>query len=677
MGQEPLEYIWRANSRTTEGEHHPFVSESIGDLLRVGAVVNVTSQRADLNVVRVVAPLTVAVTVDAQGKIKKRLCWNGRPLNLCADGHTQRLPQQKFKLEGPDVAAKLMRAGDWMFTLDMKAGYHQIPVKEWWRRYLCFQWEGEVYQWQVLPFGLSTAPRAYSKLTRALVARWREQGVRVSNYLDDFIFFAHTLEEAVALRRRVLADFTSLGWFLSTSKCMLKPGTRVGYLGLEFCSLPVPHLRVPHSKVQAFRERLRPVLRRHARVLQGGGIKQAPNEGGVRTTGFTLAVLLGKLQSFRLATPVVALLTRALYDCLKQLPGQVEGYMDFGAEVTLTPAALAECQFWYSRLPTWNGFSLLPVTITRVLYTDASGAGLGGMIHRVLARVMEPAILQIAEYWEPEMDEALKASVVTELVGLSRALVAGRAALAGESVLHRTDNICTYRVVVKGGSQRSARLTRIVRRIFLFCLTHGITLSSQYVGADVIIRSGADALSRVDDRSDCRLNKGVFGRLWYVFGPFHVDRFASANAVQSDPASGRELPYFSLHADSRCTGIDALTADWRGVTNYAFPPVSLVGLVLRLLREQGATALVIVPKWPAQWWWPLLLSMARGPQVELVSLLAEGELFERVREGGPCTPLGGYLHQEGTCWLAVWVPGTAEGRQGFQGLGDNSWVERG
>ena len=55
--------------------------------------------------------------------------------------------------------------------------------------------------------------------------------------------------------------------------------------------------------------------------------------------------------------------------------------------------------------------------------------------------------------------------------------------------------------------------------------------------------------------------------------------------------------------------------------------------------------------------------------MELVSLLAEGELFERVREGGPRNPLGGYLHQEGTCWLAVWVPGTAEGRQGSQGLG--------
>ena len=117
---------------------------------------------------RVIAPLTVA----AKGA-KRRLCWNGRCLNLCADGITDRLPKEKFKLEHAHVAARLMRPGDLMFTLDMKAGYHQIPVKPWWRRHLCFAWEGRVYQWQVLPFGLATAPRAYSKLTRAIVKRWR------------------------------------------------------------------------------------------------------------------------------------------------------------------------------------------------------------------------------------------------------------------------------------------------------------------------------------------------------------------------------------------------------------------------------------------------------------------------------------------------------------------------
>jgi len=475
MGTVPLPRIWRPNSHTTRGDNSPFVSEAVADLLKVGAVKDVTRYRLDANTVRVTAPLTVAM-----GK-KPRLCWNGRCLNLEADGITPRLPKQQFKLEHAEMAARLMRQGDFMFTLDMKAGYHQIPVNAWWRKFLCFEWEELVYSWQVLPFGLSTAPRAYSKLTRALLTMWRRDGIRCSNFLDDFIFFAHTLEEAVALRARVLADMTAAGWFLSPAKCMLKPGTRVVYLGYEFCSLPVPHLRVPHHKVMAFREQLRPVLRRYQEALQRGGTQVSP----IRMQGVTLAALVGKLQSFRLAIPVVSLLTRALYSCLNQLPLQPDATRNFQAFVSLTPAALAECQFWVSRLQAWNGCALTPVTVSRVLYTDASAAGFGGLVHRVLGRELEPATLEVAEYWDDRIDGA---SVLTEVMGLWRALVAGREELKGQVVLHRTDNMCTYCVVKNGGSCSSERLTHIVRRVLVFCLANDITLSSQYVGSGVIIR---------------------------------------------------------------------------------------------------------------------------------------------------------------------------------------------
>jgi hypothetical protein len=83
-----------------------------------------------------------------------------------------------------------------MFTLDMKAGYHQLPVKPWFQKFLGFAWEGRVYRWQVLPFGLASAPRAYSKVTRAMVKSWRARGIRCTNYIDDFIFFASSLREA-------------------------------------------------------------------------------------------------------------------------------------------------------------------------------------------------------------------------------------------------------------------------------------------------------------------------------------------------------------------------------------------------------------------------------------------------------------------------------------------------
>jgi hypothetical protein len=156
-------------------------------------------------------------------------------------------------MEHAEHAAKMMRKGDFMFSLDMKAGYHQVPVKPWFRKFLCFEWgvgaDRKTYQWQVMPFGLSTAPRAYTKLCQRLLKRWRAQGVRCSIYIDDFIFFASSMQRALEIPGpMVLADLTRLGLFISPGKSMLVPGTMIKYLGLVFCSLPEPHVRLPRTR---------------------------------------------------------------------------------------------------------------------------------------------------------------------------------------------------------------------------------------------------------------------------------------------------------------------------------------------------------------------------------------------------------------------------------------------
>ena len=66
----------------------------------------------------------------------------------------------------------------------MKAGYHQIPLKPSFRRFCCFEWQGRVYRWNVLPFGISSAPRTNSKLSRLMLALWRSEGIRCSNNIE-------------------------------------------------------------------------------------------------------------------------------------------------------------------------------------------------------------------------------------------------------------------------------------------------------------------------------------------------------------------------------------------------------------------------------------------------------------------------------------------------------------
>lgn len=193
--------------------------------------------------------------------------------------------------------------------------------------------------------------------------------------------------------------------------------------------------------------------------------------------------------------------------------------------------------------------------------------------------------------------------------------------LAGQVVLHRTDSISTYAVLRNEGSSKSARLTAIVRRLLVYCMAFDVTLASQYVGAGVIIKSGADLLSRSADVSDgCKLNQVLFGKLWQVWGPFGVDMFASRATVQAGP-DGKLLPYWSMLADGFSEGVDAMTASWQGWgVVYAFPPVKLVGEVVQLVIEQRVRAVLVVPEWPAQWWWPLLLEKAVVPPMALARI---------------------------------------------------------
>jgi hypothetical protein len=621
--------IEQSNNKNT-ALHEAFVTESVASLLEVQAVKDVTAVVDDLTVVRAVCPLTVAE--QAGGKL--RLCWNGTPVN-------KYLPSRHFKMEHAEKAAAMMRPGDWMFTLDMKSGYHQVPCKESFKRLLCFIWQSRVYQWQVMPFGLSTAPRAYSKLTRQLLECWRAQGMRCSNYIDDFIFFAPSREEALRIRAMVLRDLARLGWFISANKSMLQPGTMVKYLGLVFCSLPQPHVRVPPEKVQRVREAFAGVVRR------------AATGAAVCMQGRSLASVLGFLQSLQLAVSLVPVFTRELYACMAQLPRSPEGWYVFGHKAVLSEAAVAECRLWAACIQRWNGFLVAPVHVSRVVYTDGCSGGFGGLVHRVLGRRVEPAVQSMSGTWEATMSVD---SVMTELVGLWRVLAAAGQELAGQTVLHRTDSISTYSVLAKGGSQRSERLTAVVRRVMVYCLLFNINLASQYVGAGVIIKSGADMLSRERDVSDCKLASEVFAELWSRLGPFTVDMFASGASVQLVPGTRQPLPYWSLWADGVAKGVDALTADWQaeaaGGVVYAFPPVPLVGDVIQLVVSAGVRAVVILPQWRSQWWWPWVLQHAKMAPVSLRQL--RSEVMVASRPGGPSHPFGpGWQDPQSVEWLAV------------------------
>ena len=66
-------------------------------------------------------------------------------------------------MEGLSDLKVLLEPNDFMITIDLSDAYMTLPMEEDSRNYLCFQFQKQMFQFCVLPFGLNDAPRAFTK----------------------------------------------------------------------------------------------------------------------------------------------------------------------------------------------------------------------------------------------------------------------------------------------------------------------------------------------------------------------------------------------------------------------------------------------------------------------------------------------------------------------------------
>ncbi len=105
------------------------------------------------------------------------------------------------------------------------------------RRFLRFAFGGKAYQYKVLPFGLALAPRTFTKCMDAALTPLRLQGIRVLNYLDDWLILAHSRELVSRHRDIVLGHIHSLGLSMNAKKSVLLPSQRTVFLGVRLESV--------------------------------------------------------------------------------------------------------------------------------------------------------------------------------------------------------------------------------------------------------------------------------------------------------------------------------------------------------------------------------------------------------------------------------------------------------
>ena len=110
--------------------------------------------------------------------------------------------------------------------------------------------EEEIYEFQCLPFGLSSAPRVFTKLMKPVMALLRQAGVRCLIYLDDLLIMGQSREEVGNVTQKILFLLQQLGFRVNWEKSQLTPSQRANYLGFILYMLPDNDHIPPRGKDQ-------------------------------------------------------------------------------------------------------------------------------------------------------------------------------------------------------------------------------------------------------------------------------------------------------------------------------------------------------------------------------------------------------------------------------------------
>lgn len=191
------------------------VDTEINNLLEKGAIVRSDEERGQFI-------STIFIVPKPGGKFRPVI--NLRFLN-------DFIEYNHFKQETFSLFLDIIQKGDWFTKLDMTDGYFHISIHPHFRKYLKFRWNGVLYHWVCLPFGLSCAPFVFTKVLKPIFTWFRAQNIRCGYYIDDSLNMNQ--ERAVCQRNcNVMIDtLTSLGFTMNQKKSVTVPCQKIVFFG--------------------------------------------------------------------------------------------------------------------------------------------------------------------------------------------------------------------------------------------------------------------------------------------------------------------------------------------------------------------------------------------------------------------------------------------------------------
>ena len=180
---------------------------------------------------------------------------NLKPLNeFILDEH--------FKMEHIEFVKEVLQQSDWLGSIDLADAYFSIPIHRSHWKYLRFFWNGELFCYKVLVFGLSSAPRIFTQLCKPILARLRGYfGIICSMYIDDLIIMAQSHSAAISHLVIAKNQFLRLGFNINKEKSLFFLNQKIVHLGFLINSLSLT-LFYRQTSVQVWRTSARTQLQK-------------------------------------------------------------------------------------------------------------------------------------------------------------------------------------------------------------------------------------------------------------------------------------------------------------------------------------------------------------------------------------------------------------------------------
>ena len=483
------------------------------------------------------------------------------------------IPYHHFKMDTFESAVNLLVKDCFMVSIDIRHAYHTIPIAEEHQKFLRFIWKEKIFQYTCLPFGLSSAPRIFTKVLKPVFARLRMLGFVNISYIDDILLMGNSENDCNVNVQHTKLSLEKLGFVINENKSIFKPTKEIVFLGniINSESMTVELTKEKkdtlYAECKSLFEKNQAKIREVARII------------GLIVSSFS-AVDFGPLH--------YRILEREKIIALRDAHGNFEQFMNITEEMK------QELSWWME-----NVHKQIRI-ISRgnpeiTIKTDASLIGWGATTGNQ----------ETSGRWTCE--ESTHHINYLELLAIFMALRSFSDRVRNKFVRIMSDNTSAVSYINNMGGIKSDACNSVAMDIWYWCVENNVWIVCTHIPGKENI--DADRLSReFNDQIEWRLDHDIFLEICLKMIMPEIDLFATRINTQLDT-------FCSWRKDPDCSYVDAFSLNWGNFNAvYIFPPFSLLNSCIRKIREDQTRGIIIAPLWPTQIWFPRLMQiLVRNP----------------------------------------------------------------